>query len=168
MRREQFFDNAFEELIDIERGYVDDPLDNGGETKYGVSKRSYPYLDIKNLTLCKAKGIYKRDYWALSGADRIDDYQIALELFDTGVNMGVYMAKIILQRSLNIMNRNEQDYKDIGVDGDVGPKTMGAYAIANKKTLLKVMNGYQFMRYVEITESNPAQERFFNGWMKRV
>ena len=57
------FLKAFEKVLRHEGGYVNDPLDLGGETKYGISKRSYPHLDIKNLTLDQAKQIYFRDFW---------------------------------------------------------------------------------------------------------
>ena len=45
------FDAAFKALIDHEGGYVNHPKDPGGETKFGISKRSYPTLDIAALTL---------------------------------------------------------------------------------------------------------------------
>lgn len=162
------FDKAFDEVIGIEGGYVNDPTDRGGETKYGISKRSYPKVDIKNLTLCQAKEIYRKDFWDACGLDRISEYKIAHEIFDTGVNMGIGVAKRILQRALNLMNRNEKDFPDLIVDGIVGNKTILAYNKVDKKILLKVLNGLQFMRYVEIVEKSPAQERFFNGWMQRV
>ena len=45
------FDKAFELVIGHEGGLVDHPADPGGLTKYGISKRAYPNLDIRNLTL---------------------------------------------------------------------------------------------------------------------
>ena len=57
------FDRAFRFLIGEEGGYSADPHDPGGETKFGISKRAYPQLDIKSLTLDQAKAIYRRDYW---------------------------------------------------------------------------------------------------------
>lgn len=164
------FDKAFEELIGLEGGYVNDPTDRGGETKYGISKRAYPNLNIKGLDLQQAKDIYYRDYWNTKymRLDNISYYPVALELFDTAVNMGVTTASKMLQRALNLMNRNEKNFKDLVVDGWAGEKTMQAYKKVDNKILLKVLNGLQFMRYVEIVTSNPSQERFFNGWMKRV
>lgn len=57
------FERAFSCVLQNEGVYVNDPSDSGGETKYGISKRSYPNLDIKNLTLEEAKKIYFCDYW---------------------------------------------------------------------------------------------------------
>ena len=162
------FKKAFEELIGIEGGYVNDPTDPGGETKFGISKRSYPQLNIKNLTLDQARHIYYRDFWQKLQLDEILKYEIALELFDTGVNTGKETAAMILQRALNLMNRDQKNYPDMAVDGAIGPVTLGAYRKVDDRILLKVLNGLQFMRYVEICERKPSQEKYFNGWMKRV
>jgi hypothetical protein len=63
---------TFEEIIEIvlehEGGYVNDPDDAGGETKYGIAKRWYPDVDIKNLTKEQAKKIYHTDYWRIGPA----------------------------------------------------------------------------------------------------
>ena len=53
------FEDAFDRLISHEGGYVNDPLDPGGETKFGISKRSYPTLDIAALTREDARAIYR-------------------------------------------------------------------------------------------------------------
>ena len=57
------FDKAMEHIFKWEGGYVNDAKDPGGETKYGICKRSHPTVDIKNLTKDQAKVIYKREYW---------------------------------------------------------------------------------------------------------
>ena len=61
------FDAAFERLIGHEGGYTAGVGDPGGETKFGISKRSYPREDIKNLTLEQAKVIYRKDFWGAAG-----------------------------------------------------------------------------------------------------
>lgn len=162
------YDEAFEELIGIEGGYVNDPTDRGGETKYGISKKAFPHIDIRALTLSDAKHIYKKHYWDKLNLDNLDDAPIQKELFDTAVNMGVGIASKMLQEALNLMNRNGLNFSDLTVDGAIGPRTMEAYRRVDKKILLKVLNGLQFMRYVKIVRRNPSQERFFNGWMLRV
>ena len=55
-------------ILGHEGGYVNDPQDPGGETNWGISKRSYPGEDIKNLTLDQAAAIYRRDYWDMARA----------------------------------------------------------------------------------------------------
>jgi len=162
------FKKAFKELISIEGGYVDNQNDKGGKTKFGISQKAYPHLNIKSLTLKNAENIYYNDYWFSIKLDYIDDYNIQLELFDTAVNMGVYKASTILQEALNLLNRNGKNYNDLIVDGIIGGKTISAYNSVNKNILLKVLNGLQFMNYVRICENDKSQEVFFNGWMKRV
>ena len=57
------FDEIIQITLEHEGGYVHDPTDLGGETNFGIAKRFYPDVDIKNLTEDGAKEIYKRDYW---------------------------------------------------------------------------------------------------------
>jgi lysozyme family protein len=85
------FDAAFAFVVGEEGGYVNNPADPGGETKYGISHKSYPKLDIANLTLDQAKKIYKRDYWDPLNLDQRQD-GAALCLFDCAVNMGLAAA----------------------------------------------------------------------------
>jgi hypothetical protein len=81
------FDTAFGIIVGIEAGYVNDPRDPGGETKYGISKRRYPAEDIPNLTLERAKFLYQRDYWNPHHCDALP-WAEALLVFDTAVNGG--------------------------------------------------------------------------------
>lgn len=90
-----FFLQAFAIVVEEEGAYVNDPADPGGETKYGISKREYPNLDIAQLTLAQAQEIYQRDYWNALDCDAYP-WEMALVLFDCGVNQGVSAAKGIL------------------------------------------------------------------------
>lgn len=82
-----YFDSAFSIIIGIEKGYVNDPKDPGGETKYGISKRRYPGEDIPNLTLDRAKFLYQRDYWNSNKCGAMP-WEQALLVFDSAVNGG--------------------------------------------------------------------------------
>ena len=75
-------------VLKWEGGYVDNPSDPGGETKYGISKRSYPNEDIANLTIERALQIYHESYWrAIDGESR--PFPEALAVMDFAVNSGV-------------------------------------------------------------------------------
>jgi lysozyme family protein len=65
------FDSTFDRLIGNEGGYSNDPADPGGETNWGISKRSYPNVDIKKLTKDGAKAIYLMDFWSPLSADKM-------------------------------------------------------------------------------------------------
>lgn len=94
------FDRCIPFVLKWEGGYVNHPDDPGGETKYGISKRAYPDLDIKSLTLDDAKSIYRRDYWDASNCDSFD-LPLAVVVFDSAVNCGVGRAKTWLSRTSN-------------------------------------------------------------------
>jgi len=118
------------------------------------------------------KLFYRRYYWNLFCGDDVLDQQLANELFDTGVNMGVTRAVDFLQKALNILNRNESLYSDIEEDGKFGNETMKALnaylATDGIGLLLKIINILQGMHYIEYARKNPKQERFMRGWMNRV
>lgn len=93
------FDDAFDRLIGHEGGYVNDPRDPGGETKFGISKRSYPHVDIANLTVQDAKNIYHRDFWQPLG----DAHPaIKFQVFDFAVNSGIQTAIRKLQAAIGV------------------------------------------------------------------
>ena len=116
--------DRFNEAVDIilkwEGGYVDHPRDPGGETNYGISKRSFPNVDIKNLTRQQAKNIYRQHYWNKVRGGRYP-YCMALMCFDTAVNMGVSRAVRYFQECL-----------EVEVDGIIGPKTLQAANTTDK------------------------------------
>jgi lysozyme family protein len=93
------FDEAFDRLIANEGGYVNDPADPGGETNWGISKRSYPDVDIANLTRDGAKAIYKRDFWDPLG--EVPD-AVKFQVFDFAVNSGIQTAVRKLQAAIGV------------------------------------------------------------------
>lgn len=96
-------------------GYVNDPDDLGGETKWGISKRAYPKLDIKNLSRSAAEEIYFRDYWRAGGADALP-WPLSLVHFDASVNHGVGRARKFLNFTRDwktYLKLRESFYRDI-------------------------------------------------------
>lgn len=146
------FDQAFDRLIGHEGGYVDDPKDPGGETKWGISKRAYPHVDIRNLTREQAKEIYRQDYWL---ALRADDYEgaIGFQLFDMAVNSGLGAASRTLQRAVGATE-----------DGKIGPVTIG---LMHELGTAKVLARFNAERLEHLTFL-PTWERFGKGWARRI
>ena len=103
---------TFEEIIDIvlehEGGYVNDPDDAGGETNYGIAKRWYPNVDIKNLTKEEAKKIYHMDYWNPAKCNEVPKHLRHI-YFDMCVNFGRSGAVKVLQQAANSKIRNKID-----------------------------------------------------------
>ncbi len=91
------FPRALGIVLRFEGGYVNHPQDPGGETKYGISKRAYPDLDIKALTKAQAGEIYRKDYWEPLRCDELA-WPLNLVHFDAGVNHGKGQARKFLLR----------------------------------------------------------------------
>ena len=116
----KFLDNI-NELLEAEGGYANDPDDPGGETKFGISKRSYPNLDIKNLTQEQAVEIYYNDWWIKYRYNNIDVSELAGEVLEASINMGTSKAHKLLQEAVL---RSKGSH--IIVDGILGEKSFNA------------------------------------------
>ena len=81
--------------------YVNDPNDPGGETKWGISKRAYPDLDIRNLTPLQAANIYATDYWDACGCDALP-FPFCTAVFDSAVHCGVGRTKAWMRQAKDI------------------------------------------------------------------
>jgi lysozyme family protein len=146
------FDDAFEALIGHEGGYVNDRRDPGGETKFGVSKRSYPAVDIKALTLDGAKAIYKRDFWDKVRGDELP-MPIAFNLFDGAVNSGPAKSIMWMQRAA-----------DVADDGKLGPMTLAALLAGDPLLLAARYNGIR-LKFMTDLSTWPT---FGKGWARRI
>jgi lysozyme family protein len=150
------FDEIIEIVLEHEGGYVNDPKDPGGETKYGIAKRSNPDVDIKNLTIEQAKEIYKSKYWDKNKVEKLPE-QLRHIYFDMCVNMGKSRAVKILQESANSKGKN------ISVDGGMGPTTLKAI----KNVELERVRAYRVKYYVDLIGRKPDLEKFYFGWFRR-
>lgn len=149
------FQDFIEHTLQLEGGYVNDPVDPGGETKYGISKRSYPNVDIAALTPDQAVDIYRNDYWE---APRINELpaSVAYAVFDMGVNAGPGRAIKILQRILGIKQ-----------DGRIGPVTIQA-AQDYQGNLLADYSEARRHYYNSLVQRNQFLSKFKFGWLRRV
>jgi lysozyme family protein len=146
------FDLAFDRLIGHDGGYVNDPNDPGGETNWGISKRTYPDLDIKNLTREQAREIYRRDFWDRVRGDKLHD-GVAYQLFDFAVNSGIETAVRKLQRALGVAD-----------DGHWGQKSQAAAdAMSESDTIMRLnAERLDFMTRLSNWKHHGA------GWARRI
>ena len=151
------FNEIIKQVLEHEGGYVNDPKDLGGETKYGITKRFYPDVDIKNLTIEQATEIYKKDYWDKNRVESLPQNLWHI-YFDMCVNMGKRTAVKVLQRAA--VNKG----RDIEVDGGLGPMTIGAL----KGVELDRVRAFRVKYYVDLITARPEQEKFFLGWFRRA
>lgn len=172
------FEKAFEHTVGLEGGYVDDPRDSGGATRFGITEATaraagYPGA-MRDLPLTTAKRIYRERYWDALNLGAIAELapRIACELFDTAVNMGTGVPGRWLQRGLNALNRGGADYGELVVDGKLGGKSvwaLKAYLAKRGKggeaVLLALLNGLQAAFYLELAERRAKDEAFLYGWL---
>ncbi len=184
------FDLAYKETMNFEGGYSNNPLDKGGETYKGISRRNFhnwsgwntidnyqganvyllnQQLNADNDLQNAVKSFYKKEFWDVLKLDVVINERTAIELFDTAVNMGTGTAALFLQRSLNVTNKNGKEYSDLKLDGQIGQKTL---SVLNNhlrpNDVLKILNTLQGAKYIAICEANPTQEVFLSGWLKRT
>lgn len=134
------FDRFFTRLVDVEKGYVNDPDDDGKETKFGISRNAYPDEDIKNMTLARAKELYRSDYYVPMGIDEIEDERLAWQVFDYGVNAGVPRALYLLKDVLKMDDYDEY----INYVGE------------------------RVKYYLELSIRKPKNKKFLKGWVLRA
>ncbi|MDE2098405.1 MAG: peptidoglycan-binding protein [Patescibacteria group bacterium] len=156
------FDDAIATLLGDEGGYINSLNDPGGETKYGISKRAYPNLDIKNLTVAQAEQIYERDFWnPLYNA--INSQAIATKLLDLAANQDApgfnHPAQAVktLQRALGLEP-----------DGYFGPATLAAVNAANPDKLLPEWRAQCARFYALVLARNPKMVYALLSWMRRA
>ena len=150
------FNDIIEVVLHHEGGYVNDPDDPGGETNFGIAKRSHPDVDIANLTKEGAKEIYYQDYWMKNRVPQLPD-DLKHIYFDMCVNQGRGRAVKILQQTANAKGAG------LKVDGGLGPKTIGAL----KGVELQRVRAYRIKYYADLVTRKPDLERFYYGWFKR-
>ena len=182
-------ENIIRRSVNVEAGYVNNPADKGGETNWGITYATAQEHKadliklfkwdgaMRNLTQPMAMWIYRTSWWDRLRLDDIVKIHpfIADRLFDFGVNVGRGAAGTNLQRILNVMNRMQQDYKDLKVDGAIGPgtiNTLKAYVAKRGQTgvlnLIQLLIDLQGAHYVQIAEKRELNETFMSGWTTRV
>lgn len=159
------FELAIKKILSLEGGYSYDSQDYGGETKYGISKRQYPEINIKNLTIEQVKAIYKRDYWDKLRLDETRNQKIAEEILDISINCGWQTAGKFVQEAINLL----VTFQPLKVDGLIGEKTlMAVNSYSYPEAVVKTLNGIQFEYYRKIVTRDSSQQKWFRGWLARV
>tara|TARA_R100001244_G_C5161867_1_gene131075 strand:- start:16 stop:492 length:477 start_codon:yes stop_codon:yes gene_type:complete len=154
----EYFESIISAVLEHEGGYVNDPDDPGGETKYGISKKTFPDVDIKSLTVEQAIDIYKKEYWKPSKVEMLPDRLWSI-YFDMAVNMGIKRACEILQKACNHKNRFR-----IKVDGRLGRNT----ANAAKGLEPERLQSFRVKYYADLVNRKPKLEKYWYGWYKRA
>ncbi len=146
------FNQAFDRLISNEGGLVDNPNDPGGLTQWGISKRSYPTVDIRALTRDQSKEIYFRDFWRRGSMDEYDP-AIAFQAFDAAVNHGIETSVRLLQRAAGVAE-----------DGHIGPVTVAAIKAKSVTDMLMLFIAHRIKFWAKLS----TWDTFGRGWANRA
>jgi lysozyme family protein len=158
-------DKIIDDIIQREGGFVDNPADRGGPTKYGITQatlaewRGHPVLrqDVADLTVDEARTIYRRKYVEEPGFSSIPEPLLGL-VVDTAVHSGVKAAVRMLQTALGI----------VPVDGILGPVTKAAIQDNNSDWIYRKFLAERIRYLGQVIRSRPANAVFAAGWMNRV
>ena len=193
------FEAALEKLLQVEGGWCDVPGDKGGETFCGISRKNWPFWDgwrfiarakthhsfgegpqIFNAYLSTLPGLqrqveefYRSKFWKKVCCETMPQ-DLAEEVFEQAVNMGVFRAVLHLQKALNAMNCFEGQplFEDLEEDGVLGVHTKSAVEVLLRKRsqndLLAVLNHLQACRYIDLAAAQSSQRKFLRGWMTRT
>lgn len=163
------FEDCVDYILNFEGGYVDDPRDKGGATKYGISSAFLRSIgdntNPRDLTKDKAKEYYKVYFWDVLSCDKIQNKKVQILLFDTAVNMGINKAVRILQTALQI-------FTPLSIDGIIGSYTLRAINISstnsnNSDLLIDLFITIRKQEYINIA-MKAQNKAFIRGWFKRV
>ena len=146
------FLTAINRVLKNEGGYVNDPNDPGGETNWGISKRSYPNVSIKELTRDDAIAIYEKDFWIPAHCEELSD-GAGYQLLDSAVNSGINQSIRFAQRALGVAD-----------DGHFGPHTLAAFNNTSESDfiMLFLAERLSFMTKLKAFDS------FGRGWVRRI
>jgi len=178
------FSRAVAVVLEHEKGFVNDPVDSGGATNWGISLRWLKGMgdldkdgwldgdldhdgdidvdDIRIMTPERASMFYFNSFWAPFNYQRINEPAVSTKIFDLAVNMGSVTAHKRLQEALNLCACG------LKVDGVIGPNTIRAINDVPMWRLLRNYREQVASFYINLINANSAREKYRNGWLNRA
>jgi lysozyme family protein len=159
------FSKAFAYLMQNEGGYVDNPNDTGGKTKFGITEGIYSFYldrrasedDMMSITKDIAQAVYKKFFWDPLKLDEVVSDGVATAIFDQVVNRGQSSVSRDVQRLIGVKT-----------DGIVGHLTIMAINEQDPKEFIINFSRVTAFAYKSIAANNPSKQEFLTGWINRA
>ncbi len=148
-------------MLAEEGGDSSNPADAGGATRFGISARAHPGVDIATLTCDAAVKIYWDEWWVRFGFAQLPA-AVASKTFNLAVNMGAGNAIECLQRALRASGM------PVTEDGAIGPATALAAACADPAALMAAMRSEFAAHYRLVAARQNRDQAFLKGWLNRA
>lgn len=163
--------DAIDALIAREQGFVNDPLDHGGPTKYGITQetlahwRGHPVTvdDVRSLEKAEARAIYEHRYLTGPHIDRIPHKDLRAFVLDIGVMSGPATAIRLLQQCLH-----DEHGQALTADGVIGPSTLHALWADDEANTIQKLVRQRCIQLVNLVQETPDQLKFLEGWVTRT
>lgn len=160
------FEKAKSLILTLESKRVtDDPDDRGGLTKYGISQRQYPDLDIANLSEADAYTLFEDDFWRKYRIGEIENQGIANQVFLLFIHMNPLHAAMIAQAAINACGRGIVTVKPDGVMGTLTIRALNSLADGWLSNRIRIETIHY---YFQLTEHDKSQLKYFRGWVRRA
>lgn len=170
------FKLSLQKTLAHEGGYVHDPIDAGGETYKGISRKAHPNwkgwncidnyktqpdfpktLDENIELQNQIEQFYLKNFWKRLKADKIEKQRIADSIFDFAINAGIKTSVRLAQTIINAET-----------DGIIGPKTLEKLNNFDPQHFLSAFTLAKISHYLAIVKKRPANQKFLNGWFTRA
>ena len=158
-------DKAIDKVLKIEGNFVNNPLDRGGATNFGITQKTYEaYVgrkvsvsEIENMRVDEAREIYKRKYWDAIGGDYITSYPVAYIIFDQAANRGVSSA---LRQACKVA--------EVVQEGAINSAIIKAINLYDPELFIMEYLSASEDFYNALVAKDPTQKVFIKGWLNRV
>lgn len=167
------FNQAIDYVLKDEGGFVNNPLDPGGATNFGITLKTLQRArapqevsidEVEKLTLDEAKSIYERFYWSPAKIEDIIFQPIATALLDLCVNIGQFDTIKMAQIAAGITADGMMGPLTITALNNISPMFPGAQNSVD--FFLKLVTEVLKFR-VERVKCNNALLEFLEGWINR-
>ena len=160
-------DELIDGILEREGGFVNDPVDHGGATNFGITAAAWGQYrkltrpctpaEMQAITRAEAVEFYRQKYIINSAFKAVQYEPLRAQLIDFAVNSGEARATRWLQRAIGLPATGTLDLTTLSTLNALPPALVNNALVAARVAM-----------YQSIVQSEPAQARFLRGWISRA